>query len=111
MKIYNKMLLTDKQTDQYIEWFKENYWQYCPIDEEWRLWIPIIYCENPEEEEKKHKDIWLEEIRKLMWSNADKQYIHRWGRKDTYAWVQLESLWLYHGPTFKHISEKENATK
>lgn len=102
------MLLTEKQTEQYIERFKKNYSQYCPIEKDGRLGIATIYCENPEEEEEKHKQKWLEEIKKLMWKNANKTYVHRGGRKESYAEAQLAALRLYHWPTFRHISEKKD---
>lgn len=100
------MLLTDRQLEKYIAWFKENYWQYCE-NENGRLWIPVIYCDNPREEEEKHRQIWLEEIKKLMWKNADKTYVHRWGREESYAEAQFNSLWLYHSPIFKSNEEKD----
>lgn len=105
------MLLTDKQIEEYIKWFKENYWQYCPIEKDGRLWVPIIYCDDPEKEEERHKQIWLEEIKKLMGKNANKKYVHRGWIEETYAEAQANALFLYHGPYFKHINEKENATK
>jgi hypothetical protein len=50
--------------------------------------------------------MWLEEIKKLMWSNANKKYTHRGGRTETYAEVQFNSLWLYNWPIFKSNEEK-----
>lgn len=105
------MLLTDKQAEKYVEWFKKTYKNDAPIEEDWRMGIPVIYSEDPEKTEQEHKEMWLKEIRKLMWKNADKKYTHRGGNTETYAEAQFNSLWLYHGPYFKHINEKENATK
>lgn len=101
------MLLTDKQVDEYVKWFRKNYWEYCEIDDDGRLSIPIIYCDNPEEEEKKHRAIWLEEIKKLMWKNANKKYIHKGWREESYAEAQFNALWLYHWPYFKSNSERD----
>ena len=105
------MLLTDKQVEEYIEWFKETYKDYAPIEENWRMGIPVIYSEDPEKTEQEHREMWLKEIRKLMWKNANKKYTHRGGITETYAEAQFNSLWLYNWPYFKHINEKENATK
>lgn len=101
------MLLTDRQVDRWIEWFTKNYEQYCARTPDGRLDIPVVYCDNPEEEEKKHAKLWLDEIKKLMWSNANKKYRHRGGRTETYAEAQFNSLWLYNWPIFKSNSEKD----
>lgn len=66
MKILIKMLLTDKQVGKWIEWFTENYEQYCDRTPDGRLDIPVIYCEDPKLEEQKHAKLWLDEIKKLM---------------------------------------------
>lgn len=101
------MLLTDKQVDEWVGWFTEKYEPYCARTPDGRLDIPIIYSEDPEQTEKEHADMWLEEIKKLMWRNANKKYTHRGWRTETYAEAQFHSLWLYNGPIFKHISEKD----
>ena len=108
MITHKKMLMTEKQTDERLKWFTESYEQYCPKLEDGKLWIPTIYSDNPEETEEKHKQIWLEEIKNIMWKDANKKYTHRWGRTETYAEAQFNSLWLYIWPYFKHISEKED---
>lgn len=100
------MLLTDKQVGEWIGWFTEKYEPYCTRTPDGRLDIPIIYSEDPEQTEREHADMWLEEIKKLMWRDANKEYTHRGWRTETYAKVQFNSLWLYNGPIFKHISEK-----
>lgn len=101
------MLLTDKQTEKWVEWFKETYENYCEKDENWRLWIPTIYSDNPEETEKEHMEMWKNKIKELMWRNANKKYTHRWGRTESFADAQFNSLWLYCWPYFKHNDEKE----
>ena len=100
------MLLTDKQTEKWVEWFKETYGKYCEKDENWRLWIPTIYSDNPEETEKEHMEMWKNKIKELMWRNANKKYTHRGGRTESYADAQFNSLWLYNWPYFKHNDEK-----
>ena len=104
------MLLTDKQTEQWIEWFTETYEEHCTRDADWRLSIPVIYSDNPEETEKEHMKLREEELRKLMKKDYDRWYTHRWGRKDTLWNAQLQALWLYNSPYFKNIKDKENET-
>ena len=60
------MLLTEKQTDQWIKWFIENYKDYCEVLPDGRLGIPVIYSEDPEKTEKEHADKWLAKIKELM---------------------------------------------
>ena len=105
----HNMLLTDKQTAEWIDWFMATYKDDCTVRPDGRLDIPIIYSDNPEETEKQHAEMWLNKIKELMWRNANKKYTHRGGRTETYAEAQFNSLWLYNGPIFKHISEKNNA--
>lgn len=104
------MLLTDRQTDEWVRWFIKKYEPHCTRTTDGRLSIPIIYSEDPEKTEKEHADMWLKEIKKLMWRNANKEYTHRGWRTETYAQCQFSALWLYNWPIFKHISEKEDAT-
>lgn len=66
MKTLVKMLLTDKQLDEWVTWFIETYKPYCTTEPDGRLSIPTIYSDNPEETEREHADMWLEEIKKLM---------------------------------------------
>lgn len=101
------MLLTDKQTRERADWFIEKYEPYCTRTTDGRLDIPIIYSDNPEQTEKEHADMWLEEIKKLMWSDANKKYTHRGWRTETYAEAQFNSLWLYNWPIFKSNKEKD----
>lgn len=101
------MLLTDKQLSERMDWFIEKYEPYCCLTPEWKLDIPIIYSENPDETEKEHAEIWKNKLRELMWEEAYAPYIHRWGREDTRLWAQFSALWLYNGPIFKHINEKD----
>ena len=101
------MLLTDKQAREWADWFTEKYEPYCTRTLDGRLDIPIIYSDNPEQTEKEHADMWLEEIKKLMWRNANKKYTHRGWRTETYAEAQFNSLWLYIGPIFKSNKEKD----
>lgn len=101
------MLLTEKQSTKFVERFKENYSQYCSIDEDGKLGLAIIYCENPKEEEESHRQRWLEEIKKIMWKNSNKKYTHRWGRTESFAEAQCAALRLYCGPTFKKVDKKD----
>ena len=103
------MLLTDKQAGEWARWFTEKYEPYCTRTPDGRLDIPIIYSDNPEQTEKEHADMWLEEIKKLMWRNANKKYTHRGWRTETYAEAQFNSLWLYNWPIFKSNKEKDEA--
>ena len=100
------MLLTEKQTDQWIKWFIENYKDYCEVLPDGRLGIPVIYSEDPEKTEKEHADKWLVKIKELMWKNWKRKYTHRGWLTETYAEAQFRSLWLYNGPIFKSITEK-----
>lgn len=100
------MLLTDKQIEKWIERFEETYKNDASIEEDWRMGIPVIYSDNPEETEKEHMEMWKEELRKLMWEYYDAPYVHRWWRKDTLWNVQFWMLWLYNSPYFKSNEEK-----
>lgn len=101
------MLLTEEQSIKFVERFKENYSQYCPIDEDGKLWIAIIYCENPKAEEEIHRQMWLEEIKKIMWKDSNKKYTHKWWRTESFAEAQCAALRLYCGPTFKEVNKKK----
>lgn len=102
------MLLTDKQVEQWVEWFKETYKNDAPIEADGRMWIPIIYSDNPEQTEEEHKEMRKNKLRELMKKNYDKKYIHRGWREDTYWNAQFNSIWLYNGPIFKWLDEKWN---
>ena len=106
-----KMLLNEKQTDKWIKWFIKNYKDYCEVLPDGRLWIPIIYSEDPEETEKEHKEKRMKEIKHLMWRKANSLYTHRGWRTETYAEVQFNALWLYNWPIFKSTKERKCLTK
>lgn len=62
----HNMLLTDKQTAEWIDWFMATYKDDCTVRPDGRLDIPIIYSDNPEETEKQHAEMWLNKIKELM---------------------------------------------
>ena len=99
------MLLTEKQTDEWVKWFIETYSKYCTKDEQWRLSIPVIYSTNPERTEKEHMELWRNQLKKIMWRNYNSEYIHKGWLKDTLWEAQLKALWLYNWPTFKSSIE------
>lgn len=106
-----KMLMNERQTELRIRWFVEMYRDYCTVEEDWRLSIPIIYSEDPEKTEKEHREMWMKEIKHLMWRKANSLYTHRGWRTETYAEAQFNALRLYNWPIFKSITNKECSTK
>lgn len=100
------MLLTDKQAMEFVKRHRSLYWDTSKATWTWKL--AVVYSDDPVKTEKEHKKMWEEKIKELMWKNAKKKYKHRGWATETYAEVQLNSLWLYCSPIFKSNKEKQN---
>ncbi len=87
------MLLTDKQVEQFIEWYREFYWDTSA--ETWTWKLPKICKEH----EELHKQLWKDKIDKLLWKNKNKKYTHKWWREEEYRDVVFNWLWLQFWPT------------
>lgn len=98
--------MNDKKTMEFVQWHREMYGD--TSKETWTWEIAVVYSENPEQTEKEHMELWKKKIGELMWRDWKKKYTHRGWRTETYADAQFSSLWLYCGPIFKNIKEKEN---
>ena len=105
-----KMLLNDRQINEWINWFMEIYKNDCAVTSEWKMDIPIIYSEDPNKTEEEHIKMWRGKLKELMWKKYNQEYIHRGWRKDTLWEAQFNALRLFNGPIFKSITEKENET-
>lgn len=49
-------------------------------------------------EQKLHERMWKRKLRLILWSKANRPYIHRWGRKDTYLGKIYSELYLAYFP-------------
>lgn len=105
------MELPYKESKAFMDWYLETYAPF-KMGEDWKYELPIIYSEDPKKTSDEHHTMRAEVLTEILGPRKSKRvYKDRGSYKQTWLDYVLGWLWLGYWPTFKHINEKENATK
>lgn len=87
-------MFPEKKQQMFIDWYRGRYWDTSKETGTWE--IPKI----PEEEQEEDVKAWVEALKKLLWRDAKKIYIHRGWRKEDYLHLFFNQLFLNYWPTY-----------
>lgn len=103
-KIIYSMMLNEKQSLKFVEWYKNLYGD--TSKETWTWEIPRLH----ESLQKEHIEMRRDFIKELLWPrNCKKIYTHRGWRKETWLMLTFNSLYFNYGPTW--VDDDWNVSK
>ena len=98
--------LTVKQSEQFVAFYKWLYWDTSKETGTGKL--PTIF----KDEEELHRNMWKLELTKILGkTKANRNYYHRWWRKEKYVDYVLSRLWLQYWPTVLDYNKVINGQK
>ena len=93
-------MLTEKQEQEFVRRYKERYWDTSKETGTWKL--PRLPADKQLDEVKARVDF----LKKLLGRNANKIYIHRWGRKESRLSRAFNGLYFNYWPDYYEADGK-----